>query len=295
MFSTLLGMLPPAEHGGDSTSGHHVAVLTGLADVGLELVTTGDAPAGPDRSPEEVVAAWLVASAATDAPVKQVLAGPYSAGRDGGAARPSEIAEAHRATIAALAAAGCEFVEVDESDALAIGVVAGERRRFADAHRRLLDGVPGIHVSLALTGGNFDGAGAATFFDLAYASFAFDLIAGPDNWRLIAAAPQDRGIVCGALDPRPNGDETPELLVWAAHYAASTAGRGIDRVGLANAPSLADGSWEVALRKLRRVAEAARLAGMPSDEMAPLLDPRSFGGRRDRPGGPLDPGTRGTP
>jgi hypothetical protein len=29
--------------------------------------------------------------------------------------------------------------------------------------------------------------------------------------------------------------------------------------------------------------------------MAPLLDPRSFGGRRDRPGGPLDPGTRGTP
>jgi methionine synthase II (cobalamin-independent) len=295
MFSTLLGTLPPAEHGGDSTSGHHVAVLTGLADVGLELVTTGDAPAGPDRSPEDVVAAWLLASAAVDAPVKQVLAGPYSAGRDGRASRPSEIAEAHRATIAALAAAGCEFVEVDESDALAIAVVAGERRRFADAHRRLLDGVPGIHVSLALTGGSFDGAGATTFFDLAYASFAFDLIAGPDNWRLIAVAPQDRGIVCGALDPRPGGDETPELLVWAAHYAASTAGRGIDRVGLANAPSLTGGSWEVALRKLRLVAEAARLAGMPSDEMRPRLDPRSYGGRRDRPGGPLDPGTRDTP
>jgi len=122
-----------------------------------------------------------------------------------------------------------------------------------------------------------------------------NLIAGPDNWRLIAVAPQDRGIVCGALDPRPGGDETPELLVWAAHYAASTAGRGIDRVGLANAPSLAAGSWEVALRKLRLVAEAARLAGMPSDQMAPRLDPRSFGGRRDRPGGPLDPGTRDTP
>src|SRR4029079_12190316 len=205
---------------------------------------------------------------------------------DGRASRPSEIAEAHRATIAALAAAGCEFVEVDESDALAIAVVAGERRRFADAHRRLLDGVPGIHVSLALTGGSFDGAGATTFFDLAYARFACALIAGPDTWRLIAVAPQDRGIVCGALDPRPGGDETPELLVWAAHYAASTAGRGIDRVGLANAPSLTGGSWEVALRKLRLVAEAARLAGMPSGAMGPRLDPPSYGGPTGPHGGP---------
>src|SRR4029079_18354493 len=195
---------------------------------------------------------------------------------DGRASRPSEIAEVHRATIAALAAAGCEFVEVDESDALAIAVVAGERRRFADAHRRLLDGVPGIHVSLALTGGSFDGAGATTFFDLAYASFAFDLIAGPDNWRLIAVAPQDRGIVCGALDSRPGGDETPELLVWAAHYAASTMGRGIERVGLANAPSLADVPWSVAVKKLGRVAEGARIAGVDSpSEMAQLLDPRA--------------------
>lgn len=289
MFSTLLGTLPPATQDGDITPDHRLAALTELADLGLELPATGAPPAGPETPPEDVVADWLVAAAAVNAPVKQVLIGPYSAGRDGGATKPAEIADALRPTLVALAEAGCPFVEIDEPDALAIAVVAGERRRFVDAHRRLLDGVPGVHVSLALTAGNLDGAGAATFFDLAYASFAFDLIAGPDNWRLIAAAPGDRGIVCGALDPKPSGDETPELLVWAAHYAASTGGRGMERVGLANAPSLADVPWDVAVRKLRRVAEAAKLAGLPAAEMAPRLDPRSFGGRRDRPGGPLDP------
>ncbi len=292
MFSTLLGTLPPAAHDGETSSGHHVAVLTELADLGLDLVTTGAAPIGPETTPDDAVAGWLVASAAVNVPVKQVLVGPYSAGRDGGPSRPAEIAEALRPTLAALADAGCQFVEVDEPDALAIGLVTGERRRFVDAHRRLLADAPEIHVSLALTGGNVDTAGGATFFDLPYASFAFDLIAGPDNWRLIAAAPGDRGIVCGALDPKPSGDETTELIVWAAHYAASTGGRGTDRVGLANAPSLAELPWAIAARKLRRVAEAAKLAGMPAAEMLPRLDPRSFGGRRERPGGPLDPNRR---
>jgi methionine synthase II (cobalamin-independent) len=290
MFSTLLGVLPPRE------PASREGVLRDLADVGIELAATGEPPARPDDRPEDVVAAWRAASAAVDVPVKQVVAGPYSAGRDSGAGRPVELAEALQPTIAALAAAGCPFVEIAEPDALAIAVVEGERRRFVEAHRRLLDGASGIHVSLALTGGNLDAAGPSTFFDLAYASFAFDLIAGPDNWRLIAVAPADRGIVCGALDPKPAGDEAPELLVWAAHYAASTAGRGIDRVGLANAPSLGEVPWDVALRKLRRVAEAGRMAGLRSaEELGAVLDPRAFGGRRDRPGGPIrlgdhDPG-----
>ena len=282
MFSTLLGVLPPREPASRDD------VLRDLVDVGIELAATGEAPVGVDRGADDVVAAWKVASAAVEVPVKQVVTGPYSAGRDGPASRPVELAEALQPTIAALAAAGCTFIEIAEADALAIAVVDGERRRFVEAHRRLVDGIAGVHVSLALTGGNLDAAGPSTFFDLAYASFAFDLIAGPDNWRLIAVAPADRGIVCGALDPKPSGDETRELLVWAAHYAASTGGRGTDRVGLANAPSLADVPWDVALRKLRRVAEAARMAGLGSqEELAAMLDPRAFGGRRDRPGGPV--------
>ncbi len=267
MFSTLLGALP----------------AIGLADIegtGLELLATGGAPAGPDRSPDDVAEAWAAAAATTERPVKQVLAGPYSAGRDGPSTRPIAIAEALVPTIDALVRAGCAFIEIDEPGALAIAVIAGERRRFVDAHRRLTDGAPAVHLSLALTGGNHDGAGASTFFDLPYASYAFDLIAGPDDWRLIAVAPGDRGIVCGALDARPTADEMPEVLIWAAHYAASTAGRGMDRVGLANAPSLAALPPEVALRKLRRVAEAARLAVSSRADVEATLGSRAFGRRR---------------
>lgn len=281
MFSTLLGLLPSS----DGSPADQATVLGELAGVGLELLATGAPPPAVDAEPAEIVAEWRAAAAVTDRPVKQVLRGPYSAGRDGPRSHPSALAERLRATVIALAEAGCAFVEIDESEALAIGVVDGERRRFSDAHRRLADGIEGTHLSLALTGGNFEAAGAGTFFDRGYASFAFDLIAGPDNWRLIAVAPGDRGIVCGALDPRERGDETRELLVWAAHYAASTRGRGLERVGLANAPSLADVPWEVALRKLTRVAEAARVAAVESpNEMASLLDARAFGGRRNRPG-----------
>ncbi|HEY7132622.1 MAG TPA: hypothetical protein VH440_10240, partial [Candidatus Limnocylindrales bacterium] len=201
MFSTMLGPIPAID-------------LAELSATGVELLSTGRAlPAG--ATPDEAIEAWRAAAAATDRPVKQVLAGPYSAGRDTARSGPGDLAERLRATVGALAEAGCPFVEIDEPEALAIAVVDGERRRFIDAHRRLLDGIGGVHVSLALTGGNLDGAGPATFFDLGYASFAFDLIAGPDNWRLIVQAPGDRGIVCGALSPAGDGDETPELLVWA--------------------------------------------------------------------------------
>ena len=291
MFSTVLGPLP--ELPGDAgASGHNAGGtsfgdrLADLESIGLELVPSGPLPAPVAAAPDATVAGWLAAASATERPVKQVLAGPYSAGRDGPPTRPAAAAAALRETIVALAAAGCPFVEIDEPDALAITAVTAERRRFIDAHRKLVDGLSDIHVSLALGGGNLDGAGAATFFDLSYASYAFDLIAGPDNWRLVVAAPSDRGIVCGALNPKPGGDETRELLVWAAHYAASTGGRGLDRVGLANAPGLAALPWEVAVRKLRVVAEATRIAGVDSPtEMASLLDRRAIGRRRRSGGG----------
>ena len=78
------------------------------------------------------------------------------------------------------------------------GCRRGGRRRASGgargALRRATDVVAGrVHLSLVLTGGNVDGLGAATLFDLPFASYAFDLIAGPENWRLIAEAPGDRG------------------------------------------------------------------------------------------------------
>ena len=154
-------------------------------------------------------------------------------------------------------------------------------RELASALRRATDAVAGrVHLSLVLTGGNVDGLGAATLFDLPFASYAFDLIAGPENWRLIAEAPGDRGIVCGALDPADTADDRPEPLVWAAHYAASTRGRGLERVGLANASSLASLPRDRAIRKLAALAEAARLASIADPhELAASIDPRAVDAR----------------
>ncbi|HUQ77414.1 MAG TPA: hypothetical protein VM427_00910 [Patescibacteria group bacterium] len=275
MFSTLLGPLPADVERPATLSESAVT----LGELGLDLVTDGADPVAPGVEPGDAAARWATVAGASAIPVKAVLLGPYSAARRDGTT-PAATAEAQRPTVLALAAAGCTFVEIAEPGALPIACDPGERADFVDAHRRLVDGTEGIHASLVLTGGNLDTAGPATFFDLAYGSYAFDLIAGPDNWRLIAVAPPDRGIVCGALDPRPGGDESPELLVWAAHYAASTSGRGLARVGLANASSLAGLSRVEALRKLRIVADASRIAAVESpDQLAGHLDPRAVDAR----------------
>ncbi|HEX5823919.1 MAG TPA: hypothetical protein VFY18_05595, partial [Candidatus Limnocylindrales bacterium] len=261
------------------------ANLADLEAAGVELLAAGE-PLNLTWPPDPAVVAdaWQRAAAASALPVKQVLPGPYSAGRagtgvggGGGDRSAAAWAEALRPTIAALADAGCPLVEIDEFDALAITVIDGERRRFVDAHRRLTDGIDGIHLSLALTGGSLEAAGPATFFDLPYASYAFDLIAGPDNWRLITAAPGDRGIVCGAISAGATADKSREVLVWAAQYAASSNGRGRERVGLANASSLVGLSRAEALARLAIVADAARIAGIESlEEQAAHLDPRAI-------------------
>jgi hypothetical protein len=69
-----------------------------------------------------------------------------------------------------------------------------------------------------------------------------------------------------------------EVLVWAAHYAASTNGRGLDRVGLATTGSLAGLPWDLAALRVRMLGDAARIAA--DDSMAHLameLDPRAVG------------------
>jgi len=294
MFSTLLGTLPidpaPARGTADGADARLEGV-TALGATGLDLVSDGGPPARPDGDPAAIVARWEAAAGAGGLAVKAVLLGPWSATR-GDSSSPEAAAERLRPAIVALRDAGCLFVEIAEPDALDIATDGAAAASFADAHRRLVDGTGEIHCSLALTGGNLDGAAPATFFDLPYASYAFDLIAGPDNWRLVAQAPGDRGIVCGALGVGPAADETREVLVWAAHYAASTSGRGLARVGLANAPAPPDGPAPAradVLRKLALVAEASRIAAVESaDELAGLLDrraidPRAMAGARFAP------------
>ena len=208
--------------------------------------------------------------------MKQTLVGPYTLAADRDVA-PAAVAAPIREAIAALAAAGCPMVEIEEPAAVGVGDDAHEQRLFVEGLKTATDGLgEAVHLSLVLTGGNVDALPAAALYDLPFSSYAFDLIAGPDNWRLIAKAPADRGIVVGALDPSPEAGDRPEVLVWAAQYAASIAGRGLVRVGLANASSLAGLSWERAGAKVRALGEAARLAALSSpDDLAAALDPRA--------------------
>ena len=269
MFATLLGGLPrPPVPGDASTHAPLEAVIRAQEAAGLDPVTDGGLLGAADP-----VEAWSAAARLTDRSVKQALLGPYSQGLEGRAV------DGLNRVLRELADAGCPLVEIHEPAATRIGEDPAERARFRDAHLRLLDGVTGTHLSLAITGGNADAAGIETILAAPYASLAVDLIAGPDNWYLVVATPGDRGIVCGALPAAADLVDGPETLLWAAGYAASTKGRGPARVGLATASSLAHLPWEVAVAKMARLGEAVRIAGLPAEERLGALDPRAVNSR----------------
>lgn len=281
MFAALLGPLPRPPLGPAASVDALVeAAVRAQEAAGLEPITDGGL-----RDDDDPVAAWRATAGLTDRAVKQVVEGPYTSGRaqHGDAAERTAGTLARAATLNTalreLAAAGCPLIEIHEPSAVTIGTDPGERALFREAHLRLLDEVTGTHLTLALTGGNADEAGIETVLAAPYASLAVDLIAGPDNWRLVALTPGDLGIVCGALSAAAGTEDGPELLLWAADYAASTGGRGPDRVGLATASSLAHLAWDDAVRKLERLGEAARLADRPLDERLASFDPRAVSSR----------------
>lgn len=284
MFATLLGSLPPPPLGADAPREALVeAAVRAQESAGIEPLTDGGLSDASDP-----VNAWATTSSLTARAVKQALRGPYSLAWSAaaGAARRTAATLAHadagNAVLRGLAAAGCPLIEIHETSATAIGADVAERALFREAHLRLLDGLDGLdgtHLSLAITGGSADAAGIETILAAPYASLAVDLIAGPDNWRLVANAPGEIGIVCGALSPAADGDDGPEVLLWAAAYAASTGARGPDRVGLATASSLAGLSWPEAIHKLERLGAAARLAETPASEAVASLDPRAVSSR----------------
>jgi methionine synthase II (cobalamin-independent) len=309
MFGTILGPLPrpPVSDGRDPSDDELVRVviaaqeaagiepitdgrlrwrgelgpLEGLTGLGRDAASIVRASALPARRGPLFLREWQFAASATRRAVKQALPGPYTAARRIEAgdidreALTLGLADALQAEIADLAGAGCPLIEVDEPDATAIGTDDSERRLFVEAHRRLTAGLSGVHLSLSLTRGNADGSGVETFIDAPYASYAVDLINGPDNWRLVTSIPGERGIVCGALDSRAKSDDSIELLAWAAHYAASTSGRGLERIGLAVVPGLDRQEWSVVERKLAALGRASAVAARSGEDLATSIDPRA--------------------
>jgi methionine synthase II (cobalamin-independent) len=268
MFGSLLGDLPrpplPSSAGAEALL---EAVLRAQEEAGLEPVS--DAGFGIGDTPAQ---RWGSTRSRTDRIVKQSVTGPYTSG---GAEGALAAASALNDQLRDLVAAGCPYIEVHEPSVTAIGDVSALRSVFADAHRRLLEGLDGAHASLVVTGGAANAAGIESILAAPYQSLALDLIAGPDNWRLVAVTPGQQGIVCGALSAELGSDDRVEILLWAAQYAASTRGRGFARVGLATSSSLERLPWDVAVRKLRTLGEAARLAELPVEERRRRLDPRA--------------------
>lgn len=264
MFATLLGSLPrpplPDDAAGEALLD---ACLELQAENGLEPLTDGGWPLGAD----DVAGSWIATSGRAGRLVKAIITGPLTGGRP--------VDEVRR-DLMALADAGCRWIEVHEPAVVSIADDHAARGRFADAHRALTaDLGPDVHLTLAITGGSAHAAGIDTILAGAYASLAVDLIDGPDNWYLVAAAPSERGIVCGAMSAHEGSADGPEHMLFAARYAASTAGRGMARVGLATSGSLADLSWDAAVAKVRRLGEAARLVTASPEERREALDPRA--------------------
>ena len=218
---------------------------------------------------------WRFAASATQVPVKQCLVGPYTLGRladAGDVGRETltlALAEALHQELRALLEADVPVVQVDEYALTMIGQDDdAERRLFAEAMRRLTEGLGDVgHLSLAVTMGSAEHVGAATLFEPPFRSYLFDLIAGPDNWRLVADAPGERGIVCGVADARSTRRDELEVMVWAAHYAASTKGRGLERVGLAPSTGLEYLPRDRAKAKMELLGRAVRHAAGAPDEL----------------------------
>lgn len=247
---------------------------------GLEPVTDGRLRArGFERlpTPEAAVEGWRSAQSMTERAVKQAVPGPYTLGV-GGSKEDATKAEAITEVAFALADAGCPLVEVEESGLDRLGDTA-ERRRFLAVHERLLAKVQGTHLSLSIVGGPPDPDSWSTLLALPYASLAVDLIAGPESWNLVTRLPGERGVIAGVESAR-KVDEPKEVLLWAAHYAASTQGRGMARVGLGSAGSWSNLTWAVAVRKMQLLGQSARLATMPQgDELIRSLDSRAVSPR----------------
>lgn len=299
MFATLAGGYPwPADLLSEAALD---AVVAAQVEAGLGLLADGRVH--PARTAvADLVGAWAatrdVASArAPGLPVKLAVEGPFGAAGPAGAL---ETARALNQALRALAGAGCPVVEVHEPAATLPADDAG-RASFAAAHVALLAGIPaGLHASLAVTGGDATSLGAEVLFAAPYRSHLFDLLSGPESWRLVAVAPSERGIIVGVGDATGHRRTRIEDVVWAAGYAASTRGRGPDRTGIAPSGSLAGLEPARAREVLDLIGEAARTMAGGRDAGLARLDPRAIDARsaalghyrpvRRRGPDPADPG-----
>ncbi len=306
MFATLAGGYPRPP---DVPPGEALRmVLRAQAEAGLGLLSDGRIH--DVDGPIPLSEAWIAARDAAlaegiELPIKLAVHGPWAlAARVAGtgpalptASGPADArTAAHRlaAALAAVIAAGCPVIEVHEPAATLPADPAGGEA-FASDHRLLLSALPAdAHATLAITGGDAEALGADAVFAAPYRSHLFDLIAGPDSWRVIAAAPVERGIIVGVADATGRRPPGLEEIAWAASYAASLGGRGMTRVGIAPSGNLDALDPARARSLIDLLGEAARLLAGDPDALVRRLDPRAVD-LRSAALGTYSPDRRGRP
>ncbi len=286
MFATLVGPYP---HIDGSPHECLVATISDQLEAGLGMLSDGRLHVvdGP-RAAGAAVRAWQAADevghrlagvASIDPPlIKACLVGPWTSG-EGEPRRILAALDRLVPCIEALFEAGAPVVQVTEP---ALGDVGpGDVDALA-----LLDEVLGTltrshegHLSLALAGGRPTAVPYERLLGAPFASYLFDLIHSPDDWGLCARVPTEAGLVVGVADARTPDPDTQAVTVWGARYAASLAGRGTARVGLATSAGLERLPREVARAKLAALAEAGGLAELPAAELARVIDPRAVDAR----------------
>ncbi|MFI5291977.1 MAG: hypothetical protein ACHQ02_03845 [Candidatus Limnocylindrales bacterium] len=152
-----------------------------------------------------------------------------------------------------------------------------------------MDGVEG-HVTLSIVGGDPSGAGPEVCFAAPFSSHCFDLVLGPDGWRVARQAPGERGLIVGVADCRTTRRDPEPVSVWGARYAASMHRRGPDRVGLAPSAGLERLSRDAALAKITALAKAAAVAGLRGEALRQALPRPAVTRTRRRPTRAPDPG-----
>jgi hypothetical protein len=292
MFATIVGPYPRPD-GLDDESALRLALGDQL-EAGMGILADGATT--PDS---DAVAAWRRADAtarslATELgieprPVKARLLGPFTVGARAGTDRRRRrraamaAAEAGNAELRALFLAGSPLVQVEEDDLTTIGADDEPAHRLAtDALITLIDAIEG-HVSLSIAGGDASAAGSEILYAAPFSSHLFDLILGPDGWRVARQAPRERGLILGVADCRKTIPDDVPVSVWAARYGASMDARGLERIGLAPSAGLERLPLEAARGKLRALAQAAAVAGLPASEQRKKL-PKKALVRTARPG-----------
>lgn len=292
MFATIVGPYPRPDDLDDEAALRLAIEDQLLADMGV--LADGAATPGLDA-----VASWRRADAMARSlaselgvaprPLKARLHGPWTSSipleteRRNERASAMAAAQAGNLVLKALFAAGAPMVQVEEDGLTTIGADDGPARALAiDVFQALMTGVEG-HVSLSVVGGDPCGAGPEVLYAAPFSSHLFDLILGPDGWRVARQAPRERGLVLGVADARVDRRDPVPVSVWAARYGASMGARGLDRIGLAPSAGLEGRSPAVARMKLARLAEAAAVASLEGDALRQALPKRARS--RGRPPG----------